>query len=424
MFPCDRIRVSSVTSQVVASALLVALLMVAGEARGGSVYEAAMARAAALEKAGKPADAAAALQAIEGRFRQDYTLQLRLGWLHFAADDHRRSERHYRRALALSPDSLDAHHGLAWALLRQGKRDQARSRFSQVLQRWPETRLARLGLTLATQASQRAPLLSLQPTAYVSGQVYQDHLYKSSALSSTVSLPVQLLTHGVLNVTYRYSNFWTTDYAQSLGLSETFDQHELYLTAGVSHASFGVTAQYAYINDGSGYLDDSHLLGLTARYSPWGDITLATSVGLYSDITVVSISPAWRLPLLSWLSLTPALHVQVASADSSSLLLSGDSSKTLVAGSLTITAHGEAGSLWLGGRYGDMVRHADLNSAVVYNTADRSTFGLWAGGKLNLSDRWSVFLSYQLDGQDTPISTSQSSSSLTHVFSGGVSLSF
>lgn len=425
---CQRIPVSCV---LVALCLLVALPP--AQAGDLSTYDGAMARAAALEKAGKPDRAAAALQKIERRFRQDYTLQLRLGWLHFEAGDHARSARHYRRALSLSPGSKDARHGLAWALLRLGRRASARARFQQVLDRWPDTTVARRGLAMAQDPAR----VTLRPTAYLTGQVYQDHPTKSGAVGATVSLPVQLWTHGLLGVTYRYGHFWTTDSAQqSLGLDETFDQHELYLSAGVSYARFGVVAQYAYISDGSGYLDYAHVAGITARYSPWGDITLSANVGMYSDMTVVSVSPAWRLPVLSWLSVTPGLTVQAASSDSSSLLLSGETSETLVAGTLTVTAHGRAGSLWVGGRYGDQVRMANLSSSVVYNTADRNTFGLWAGGRLSLSDHWSLFLSYELEGLETSQSSSTgsttgsstgdstSTSSLMHLMTAGVTWTF
>ena len=410
-----------VRHQISASCVLAVLLLLSAQVEAANKYDDAMARAASLEKAGQPGQAAAALQKIERRYRQDYALQLRLGWLHFQAGDNARSERHYRRALKLSPGSIDARHGLAWALLRGGKRELARTRFQEVLDRWPDTTRARQGLAQA----QDAPRITLRPTAYLSGQIYQDHPYKTYAIGTTVSLPVQLWTHGLLDATYRYSHFWTTDDAQdSLGLDETFDQHELYLSAGVSYPRFGIQAHYAYLDEGSGYLDYAHVAGVTARYSPWGDITLSTSVGLYSDMTVVSISTAWRLPVLSWLSVTPGLSVQVASADSDSLLLGDETSETLVAGSLMVTAHGRPGSLWVGGRYGDQVRLADLSSKVVYNTADRYTFGLWAGGRLNLSDHWSLFLSYELEGLETPESSSTSTSSLMHLMTGGVTWTF
>ncbi len=402
-------------------ALCLAALLWPGEAGADSAYDRAMARAATLEKDNQPGPAAEVLKKIERQYRQDYALQLRLGWLYFSDGQHRLSARHYRRALKLSPGSRDARHGLAWALLRQGRRARARARFQEVLDRWPDTTLARRGLAQA----QDPPRITLRPTAYLTGQVYKDHPTKSSALGTTVSLPMQILTHGLLSATYRYSHFWTTDDSQqSLGLGDTFDQHELYLSAGVSYPRFGISAQYAYLNDGSGYLDYAHVAGVTARYSPWGDITLSASVGMYSDMTVVSVSPAWRLPVLSWLSITPGLTIQSASADDSSLLLGSETSETLVAGTLTVTAHGRRGSIWVGGRYGDQVRMADLSSSVVYNTADRNTFGLWAGGRLNLSDQWSLFLSYQLEGLETPQSASTSTSSLMHLMTAGVSWTF
>lgn len=382
-----------------------------------ATYKEAMARSVKLERAGEHSRAVTALQAIEQDFPQDYALQLRLGWLSFLATDYTASEDHYRQALVLSPAARDARHGLAWALLRQDKRAAARAQFQIVTDQWPSVTLARQGLSM----SQEPAAVTAAPTAYLTGQIYSGHPYKSGALGLTTALPLRILEHGVLSATYRYSHYWGTD---TSGADTTFDQHEVYLAGGVSYARFGLTGHYAYASDDSGYLDGTHAVGLTARFSPWGDIKVATSLGLFSDMTVLRVATSWRLPLTSWLSVTPGVSVQVASADDDSLLLGGSDQEALVAGTLDIVAHNARGSVWVGGSYGDQVRTVDLVTGAIYNTTDRTNFTARAGASLNLLAGWSLFANYELQSLQTALSTDSSTSSYLHLMTLGASWSF
>nr|MBK7065933.1 hypothetical protein [Deltaproteobacteria bacterium] len=71
-------------------------------------YDATLA-AAAPERDGHPAAAAATLAPLAAAFPEDHAVALRLAWLTFSSADYPSARRHYARALALSAGaSVDA----------------------------------------------------------------------------------------------------------------------------------------------------------------------------------------------------------------------------------------------------------------------------------------------------------------------------
>jgi len=265
--------------------LLLWAWLLCGQAQAADPYTMALQRAVKLEGEQRPAAAAAALLKVEAQYRQDYLLQLRLGWLLFEAGDYVRAQRHYRRALNLSPGSREARLGLGWTLQRRGQHDEAQEAFSAVLRRWPEDASALEGHGLCKPT----PAVSTSPRVAFIGQAYQDHPPKVAALGVSVSLPMRILSHGFLSATFRYSRFWLNEGVTLDGLGDdedSFEQYEGYLTAGVVFPLFGLVGHYAFLHDGSGSLGSAQLAGFTARFSPLGDIYLPASVGLYSDMTV------------------------------------------------------------------------------------------------------------------------------------------
>ena len=386
-------------------------------AQAQSSYREALTRAAELDKAGDPAAAAAALQPLEEGYSQDYTLQLRLAWLRYSAGDYAGAETSYRRVLVLNPNSLDALNGLGWTLVKRGKCDAARPRFEAVLTSKPDTELARAGLAACPEPSPVTGALGASLTAHA----YQDHPLKTGALGVTASAPLGFLQHGLLRATYRYTNFWTV---QGEGYDDGFEQHEAHLSAGVSFKEWGLTGHYSFASEDTGTVGDVHLAGLTARYSPWGDITLETSVSLYDDMTVGRTALAWSIPLASWAALTPSFSLQVAHAPDGYGLLD-DTTEALPGGSLTLSFYGETGSAWLGGKYGKEVRPAYLwGTPSIYNNFDQLNWGIWAGGALNLGQGWSVFAAYELTALTTEESSGTDTDSNMHLVTLGVSWSF
>jgi hypothetical protein len=225
---------------------------------------------------------------------------------------------------------------------------------------------------------------------------YQGHPTRVWGLALTLSLPLVIREQFLLAASYRFQYF-TIKGEPGAGAGrrgrDGFNQHELYLSAGLVRPSFGISGQYAYLNDGSGYTPQVHVAGLSARYSPWGDLLLAGNVALYQEMTVARLSPAWRLPLRPWLLLTPGLAIQVASADEAHDQLDG-TTEVLVNGSLSLALVGAAGSLWIGGKLGAEVRPADLDLPVIYNIPERVLFGAGVGGSLRLGGGWSLRVAY------------------------------
>jgi tetratricopeptide (TPR) repeat protein len=380
-------------------------------------YTTAMVQATELERAYRPRDAARVLATIEGRYPQDYDLQLRLAWLNFQAARYDIAARYYRHALSLSPRSREARLGLAWTLLRSGRHGPARREFRVVLARWPEVASARKGLAL-TRREQRAPGVTFAPASTVTTHLYQGHPAKAAAVGSSASLAARILGRWRLGVSYELTHFWIKEKLQSL-YGDGFEEHAVFLTCGLDLGRWSAAGHYAYVHDGSETLDYTHLLGLSALYSAaLGDLGLELGSSLYPDMTVHRIAPSWRVPLLGWLSLSATVGVQHAAAGQFHPQL-GERSETLFNTSFTILAAGRPGSLWAGGKVGDEVRPAYPRLAVVDNSLDRVCRGVWAGGELAVGAGWSIIVAYALAWLEMPVTPMFSYESKRHLLTVG-----
>jgi len=386
-------------------------------AQTSSSYDAALTRAAELEKAGDTVAAAAALQPLEQQYAQDYTLQIRLAWLRYDMGDYADAETTYRRVMVLSPESRDARSGLAWTLLKRGNCEAAQIHFKALLASKPDDELALAG---AAHCEEPSPVRGT-PSVSLTGHAYQDNPLKSGAMGLTVAAPLRLMQHWLLNLTYRYTNFWTV---QGQGYDDGIEQHEAHLASGVSFDSWGLMGHYSFATEDTGTVGDAHIMGLSARFSPWGDINLEGSVSIYDDMTVGRAAVSWRLPLASWFSLTPGFHLQVANAEDGHVLLD-ETTDVLPGGSLTATFHGARWAAWAGGKFGTEVRPAYLaGTPSVYNTYDQLTGGLWAGASVALVDGWSIFAAYEMNALSTSDSSGTLNDNYMHLVTLGVSFSF
>ena len=102
------------------------------------------------------------------QFPQDFALALQAADACLAAGEAARGEFHYRRAVALSDGAAQAHAGLGFALLAQGKRDEAKLAFQAALTLTPERAdlkdaLGKLGTSAAVQ---------LSPSLVATGQAF------------------------------------------------------------------------------------------------------------------------------------------------------------------------------------------------------------------------------------------------------------
>ncbi len=81
--------------------------------------------AAGLERVGHPGEAAIAYSTILGRWPHDFGALMGLGNARYALAEYSAAEAAFRRATAHAPDKPDAWNNLAYALVRQGRRNEA-----------------------------------------------------------------------------------------------------------------------------------------------------------------------------------------------------------------------------------------------------------------------------------------------------------
>ena len=338
------------------------LVMVALPAMGAEDYGEALRRSYVLEAAKEPAAAAAILEEIADSYSQDYDLFLRLGWLHFEAGNFDAALERYQKALALNPASVDARLGIGWCRFRRGQRDQARTHFVEVLESRPEDRSAAQGLDL----TRKVTVLGASVAAGYHG--YQGHPSKKSAWVVAPSLRAAISEAWLAGITYRFLDFTTVGGTGALGSWSDggFEQHEVHAHLGWTGERFGVSTYYAYQGNTAPALDTGHSAGLTLKGRVWGDLLGGGIYSHYDDMDVWRVALRYRMPLTSWLSLTPGVAYQHA----------GD--EDLASGSLAATMTLDRLCVDLGGRYGDEMRPAYPEQSVVYNVSNRLPYGAWA----------------------------------------------
>ncbi len=100
-----------------------------------------------LEASGNYAKAIEALDAVIKEYKDDYLLNLRLGWLHYLARNYEKSNRFYSQALAMSGGkAIEALLGKTYPLSAQGDWEGVAAAYTQVLKLDPENYTANLRL--------------------------------------------------------------------------------------------------------------------------------------------------------------------------------------------------------------------------------------------------------------------------------------
>jgi hypothetical protein len=266
-------------------------------------YDDAMARVDARERAGDLDGAAGELEFVLGLglYPQDYAVPLRLGAIHLRRGKWADAERAYRLALSRSPGAIDAGAGLAVSLARQGRCDEASLLFSQVLAAAPDHPV-RAEATAPCQEPKRlwvTSALGADALAYRGGD-------RKAAFGGTARVDVEHASGFFGGGTYRLLEFL----GRPKSALSAWAQNEGHLRVGWASKPFGVALRYAVLGDGSDYVGTSHHGGIDLRWSPWGDIGLASSVSSYSDLTVLRFEPSWKIPIAWGLSLRPAMSIQ------------------------------------------------------------------------------------------------------------------
>jgi hypothetical protein len=377
-----------------ASLALFAPLVFASPARAADAYDDAFDTAAALAGSGQLDTAAAILEAALPWYPQDYALPLQIAWLHRRAGRPAKAARFYRIALERSPSAFDARLGLALLLVQQKRCDEARSTLQALAAERPDSAAAREGLAACTPP----PSWRTTVAAALSGTVSPGHPYKSLAGGVTAGLGSAHRSGFFFDATYRYTHFAPAAAATTLS---AWDQHEGYASLGYSVPAGGFGVHYAAVNDGSGVLGLSHHVGISARWSPLGDVELRASASFYPDLPVLRAEPSWRIPIAYGLSIRPGLAVADAGGT------------VLVNGLATLSLDQPRFGLWAGGKYGDEVRPVLFAVPVVYDVTERITYGAWAGARVNASDDVSIHVSYAMDRLEQADGTATSAHTLS-----------
>lgn len=74
--------------------------------------------------------------------KDDYFVNLRLGWLYFLAKNNQKSEQFYRTAIRLQPYSIEARFGLVKPLSATARWDQVQLQYSEILKIDPQNTMA------------------------------------------------------------------------------------------------------------------------------------------------------------------------------------------------------------------------------------------------------------------------------------------
>ena len=341
-------------------------------------YDDAMARSLARERAGDLDGAAGEMELLLGLdlYPQDYQVPRRAGDLHLARQAWLDAERAYRLALTRSPTGLDAAAGLAVAVARQGRCDEARVLFSQVLAVAPNhpIRVEASAPCARPQSVWVTPALSVDAMFYRGGT-------RKLAIGGSARVDLEHQSGFFGGGTYRFLEFL----GRRNGPLSAWAQNEGHFRLGWGDKRFGAALRYAVQTDGSGYVGTGHHGGIDLRWSPWGDVGLASSVSVYDDLTVLRFEPSWKIPLAWGFSIRPGMSVQWT--------------KPYTYIGASGTAYFERGpvELWAGGKGGPEMRPAYMALDALYNLKEQINFGFWAGGSVNAGKDFRIHLRYSMD---------------------------
>jgi hypothetical protein len=221
---------------------------------------------------------------------------------------------------------------------------------------------------------------------------YNNHPTRDFALATTARMAAVLFDGWLLSAAYRF-----TYYAPRSSTAEPWLQHDVYATAGYAVRRFGLSLHYAMLHGAlsspvsvtdatpSDYSETSHHLGVTARYSIFGDGLLAAAVSLYPTDTVVRSELSWWLPINHGLRVRPGAALQY----------SGGAVRP--SGSLTLGYDHPRAGVYVGGKYGSELRPAQLVYEIIYNGPELIPYGLWAGATARPGAGFALALSYAYD---------------------------
>lgn len=409
-----------------------------------AAYDRDRARALEAARAGRFADAAAALAPLCARYPEDFPVHLDRAYYHLRAGDHAAAEAAYRAALAISPDSKDARLGLVDALLGLGRFADALGPAAALVKQYPETAIrnrhalalyrldrfeeseaeyrrsldgapddvdARLGLAfclarrdepgqaraLFTDAARSRPgdlvareglALVGRPhrvTAWTAGsmQYLPNHPSRPSFWGLALGLDATLMDRIQLGAVYRHLGDIGGDTQRS-----AFTQDEGWFTLGYQRRAFGVALHAAFAqvstseNASSAIGQNAVVFGLSARARAWAEFEGALAFSSYSNFNILQATLGVALPLHRMASLYLGGQVQAGPA------------RIWPEAKLELRLRGERWSAAASAEYGPQHRLVDFAGASIYNIGDERQWALGARLSLPLFGPVSAFASY------------------------------
>lgn len=256
--------------------------------------------------------------------------------------------------------------------------------------------LQRTATAEGVQAAPRSWVLV--PSVMQGLYVYRDHPTRGLTSASTARLALWLQGRWLLSAAYRFSLFAPSSAAQSTGSAATWRQHDGYAGAGYAAPRFGASLHYGVLagalDKTPDYAETSHHMGAVARYSPWGDGTLASTLSIYPSELLWRGEVGWALPILQANLLRAwSLHIRPSAA------LQWSAGEARPSGTLTVLFEHPRVSAFVGGKYGVELKPAYIAQEVVYNGPERIPLGLWSGLSVRPSakDGTNLSLNYSFD---------------------------
>lgn len=247
------------------------------------------------------------------------------------------------------------------------------------------------------EAQEPAKLLLL-PELSQGLYIYENHPSRDLASATTARLSTWMFERYLLSATYRFT------YLNGRGsVSAPWLQQDVYAQAAYAVQRFGLSLHYAMVhgalNASTDYAETSHHIGVSARYSEYGDGVFLFAASFYAANPVLRGELGWRIPVLAGFSARPAFALQWSPEG------------LRPSGSLTVRYDHTRFALFLGGKIGDEKRPAYLAYEFIYNGLDRILYGVWAGASGRLGAGFAATLSYALDRLATTVTSTQSSAS-------------
>jgi tetratricopeptide (TPR) repeat protein len=107
------------------------------------------------EKAQNFEDAIKAMAPVLAEYPQGYTVNLRLGWLHYLNGQHANAKAHYQTAMKVAPESIEARLGYTLPLLAQERYEDVESVTRQILRVDASNYYANLRLAFALRLEKK-----------------------------------------------------------------------------------------------------------------------------------------------------------------------------------------------------------------------------------------------------------------------------